>query len=106
MSRYNEKYVNKLEYPSNELKKVSHEEYIKMRDLYGAETCRLEKLFREELAHNHGMDRLPQSIQDALYSKAWEEGHAYGYDEVASHYSDMAELVIAAYIAGVKSQRS
>ena len=35
---------------------------------------------------------LSDKVFDLCYSKAWEDGHSAGYDEVASHVSDYAEF--------------
>ena len=43
------------------------------------------------LAAEHGLTDHPKL--DALYRLAWEHGHASGFDEVASYFSDFAELL-------------
>jgi predicted metal-dependent phosphoesterase TrpH len=37
-------------------------------------------------------DDLPAAAQNAIYRKAWEEGHSSGYYEVENHYSELSEL--------------
>lgn len=36
---------------------------------------------------------MQQSIFDVIYSKAYEDGHSYGHDEVVSRFSDLAYFV-------------
>jgi hypothetical protein len=53
--------------------------------------------FRSWLRIEYGTGALPSAVDNALYSKAWELGHANGYGEVAATYGDLADLVILAY---------
>lgn len=39
-------------------------------------------------------------IAARTFTFAWEQGHASGYSDVEAHYSEVADLVIAAYQAG------
>ena len=34
----------------------------------------------------------PESVQDKIYWKAWEDGHAYGLREVESYYEDLCDF--------------
>ena len=61
------------------------------RQAYGAETARLEALFRSDLEDEHGMKGHPKA--DLLFSKAWSMGHSSGYGEVANYYDDLVDLV-------------
>lgn len=59
--------------------------------------ARYEKEAREkqahklELAKEHGLADHPKL--DLLYEKAWQHGHANGWNEVAFWFEDLAELV-------------
>lgn len=46
------------------------------------------------LANRDGIDKYPQEVRDAVYSMAYEEGHAYGYEEVAIYHDRYAEFAI------------
>jgi hypothetical protein len=35
---------------------------------------------------------LNEAQHGIVYAQAWEQGHAYGYSEVESHYGDFAEM--------------
>ena len=45
----------------------------------------------------------PDSVFDAIYAKAWKDGHAFGYSEVLSHFSDLVEFV-EGILSAVKKQ--
>lgn len=53
--------------------------------------------FRSWLKHKYGTEVLPVTVEDALYSKAWDLGHANGYGEVTYSYCELADLVVLAY---------
>lgn len=36
---------------------------------------------------------LNQKARDAIYAKAWSDGHSSGYSEIEYHYIELAELV-------------
>lgn len=59
-------------------------------EAYEADINRLHQLFRSDLEHEFGMVGHPKA--DALFRLAWEHGHASGHAEVASYYSEFAEL--------------
>jgi len=61
------------------------------RAAYGAETARLEALFRSDLEDEHDMKGHPKA--NMLFSKAWSLGHSAGYSEVANYYDDLVDLV-------------
>ena len=46
------------------------------------------------LANRDGIEEYPQEVRDAVYSMAYEEGHAYGYEEVAIYHNRYAEFAI------------
>lgn len=45
-------------------------------------------------------DGLPNAVRDAVWKKAWDDGHASGIHEVEMHYEELADIVKAAYEAG------
>lgn len=49
---------------------------------------------KKKLEQNYDHE-LPDSrvIMDALYDKAWEDGHSCGLHEVESHYGELVDLV-------------
>jgi multidrug resistance efflux pump len=36
-----------------------------------------------------GLDKVQHAL---VYAQAWEQGHAYGYSEVETHYGELAQL--------------
>jgi len=50
-----------------------------------------ETKFIKELYKKHGF--VNNELNDMIYSKAYEDGHAYGWSEVESHFSNLAEFV-------------
>lgn len=46
------------------------------------------------LADKYGTADLLPGVESKIYSKAWADGHAYGFSEVEIHYSEIAELVL------------
>ena len=73
------KYRNRLEF------------FETTRDIYRAETNRLDAQFRADLEAEHGLANHPKA--DKIYSLAWEYGHSAGYIEVALYYEDLIELI-------------
>lgn len=52
----------------------------------------------ERESHKNDLEknnRLPESesVKTMLYNMAWENGHAYGLQEVEGHYIDLLDLV-------------
>ena len=48
---------------------------------------------------------IPASVASAIYSLAYEHGHASGYSEVENYYGDFAGLVRVAFEAGMHRER-
>lgn len=63
---------------------------VEAREKHDAEERRLTELFRADLEVEHGFTGHPKA--GALFSKAWDHGHAVGLHEVAFWYADLAEL--------------
>ena len=53
----------------------------------------VQKVFKDDLEFAHGVHGMKGA--DKLFQMAWEYGHADGYVNVASYYTDLAELVRA-----------
>ena len=58
---------------------------------YMCEQSRIEEQFRKELAEEFEVTDHPK--EHVLWTRAWEEGHAYGLSEIYNKYSELAELV-------------
>jgi hypothetical protein len=58
---------------------------------YYARSAALEAEFRRDLEVTY--DMVGHVKADLLYGKAYEMGHSAGFQEVASYYSDLVELV-------------
>lgn len=50
--------------------------------------------FKKDLAVENYVDDLPKEIQDKIFSKAYEDGHANGYYDIAWHYEELAEFIL------------
>jgi hypothetical protein len=51
--------------------------------------------------HEEYGEGLNEGQHEVVYSQAWQQGHAYGFSEVESHYIDLAEMA-RRVIAGLK----
>lgn len=80
-------------YPGAPMEKfrTNEEQYENKRREYNAENQRLEDLFVEDLFRHHGVENHP--LRHVVYSKAYESGHYAGHSEVASHFSDLIEII-------------
>ena len=58
---------------------------------YRQEEGRLFAKFRADLEAEYGLVGHPKA--DALFNRAWEQGHSAGFGEVATIYDDLVELV-------------
>lgn len=58
---------------------------------YQADIARLDKQFRVDLFAELGITNNPK--RDLLFEKAWDMGHASGYEEVANYALDLVELI-------------
>ena len=58
---------------------------------YGAEDRRIAEQFKADLFETLGISRHP--MREKLYSKAWSDGHASGYQEVFNCAQDLVELI-------------
>lgn len=65
-------------------------EWNEQNDRYMEDKNRLEDLFRKEAIEEVGMTGHPKA--DALYAKAYDDGHAYGFSEVIGKLDSYAEL--------------
>lgn len=72
------------------------------RDAHRADQQRLEMEFQADLIDTYETHVLPDAVQTALFDKAWSDGHASGYHEVAYHYEELATLVLMTFEAGTK----
>ena len=78
------------------------EEWEKKKAAYSAEEARLLEKFKQDALDDVGLKGHPAA--DAIYAKAWEDGHSNGYSEVYNELLDLADLADWAkpYIAVVK----
>jgi len=58
---------------------------------YNEETQKLAQEFEDDLFDEFGVSDNPK--RHKCFGLAWENGHAYGYQEVYSHFSDYVELI-------------
>jgi restriction endonuclease S subunit len=72
----------------NQIKELEREQYR----IYGEIDAEKERRFKEKLFEKHGY-KLGDPIAEKVYAKAWERGHAYGFNEVENEFDDLIELV-------------
>ncbi|AGS80939.1 hypothetical protein [Caulobacter phage Cr30] len=77
------KYINHLPYKGGD---------NQIRQAYRDENYRLEQIFKQDLEEEFDVQNNPK--KDLLFSKAWEQGHAYGFNEVYNHYIDLVDLIM------------
>ena len=65
------------------------EENQRKRKEYNQKQSELHELFRKDLIEYFDTKDYPD--EPSIFNLAWEEGHANGYHEVASHYSEIVE---------------
>lgn len=85
LKKYTEK-VNEYNIALQEYK-VEYKKYCK-------EQASLDDKFKHDLAAEYGTDKLPDNVQCLIFSKAYEDGHADGYQSVEYHYEELAEFVL------------
>jgi len=86
-------YKNTKLYPSQKIRKEESGLYKFMIDDYRSEDKRIRDEFRKDIENEYGTDTLPEEVRNAIYSFAYEKGHAYGYSEIANEYSDLMDVV-------------
>lgn len=70
----------------------SREEKSADRRVRQQEISKLEEQWQGWLASEYASD-FNLAASSIIFSEAWAEGHADGYDAVESHYNDLAEFV-------------
>jgi hypothetical protein len=63
----------------------------KVHDAYRADSNRLHQQFKNDLFEEYGVVDNPK--RELLYQKAWNLGHAYGYESVATEFGELVELI-------------
>jgi hypothetical protein len=66
--------------------------YNKHRQEYRDESNRLEAQFKTDLEEEYGVTDNPK--KDLLYSKAYDDGHSGGFNDIESSYADMVDLIL------------
>lgn len=59
---------------------------------YRNEESRLNHQFRKDCEVAFGFADFPDEVKDFIHGKAYEEGHAYGFSEIANKYYDLVEF--------------
>lgn len=85
--------IKALPYPNGS---TPREDRDAMREAYKAGVDKINREFRDYAEHMHGASHLPQSVRDAIWDKAWEDGHSSGLYNVEIHYEEVADLVLFA----------
>lgn len=82
----------KKEYPNAVIQEVLDEvAYNALRDVYNNEKNKLEAEFVNDLFEMYGVSDNPK--RGAAYAIAYEYGHAYGFSEVDSYFSNIITLI-------------
>lgn len=82
--------TSNIQYPSFAGKTVA--QIATERRDYNESIAHLEAGWKFWLAEEYAWD-LNQKARDAIYAKAWSDGHSSGYSEVEHHYLELSELV-------------
>lgn len=61
------------------------------REDYREDTNRLVSEFKKDIQAAYGIK--DEKIFNPMYNKAWEDGHASGYEEVLIHFQDLFDLM-------------
>lgn len=65
--------------------------YDAKKTAYYAEQHARQALLKRDLEEEYGLTNHPKA--DMVWGKAWEHGHSGGYNDVATWYSEFAEVV-------------
>jgi len=82
--------IKELEYPSGEM---TRDERVAKHEEYRAGVARINLEFRAYVEHVYATSSLSRSVRDALWQKAWDDGHSNGLREVELHYEDIVDIV-------------
>lgn len=85
-------YRNKL--PYERFRRDATPEQKERRDAYQAEEARLTDLFKKDLYEYCGVQNNPR--REECFSKAWEMGHASGFNDVAVCFTEIVDLICPA----------
>lgn len=75
----------KIKEAINDLKRQHLQEYRN-------EESRLVSEFFEDCEKEFGFSNFPNRVKDFIHSKAYEDGHAYGFSEIANKYGELVEF--------------
>ena len=82
----------KEEYPNAVIQEVLDEEgYKEHQKQYGEETHKLYEEFVNDLFEEFGVTDNPK--RHKAFQVAWQQGHAYGFEEVYNKFDDLVELI-------------
>ena len=70
---------------------VDEDAFRRARNEYYSEIARLSMEFKADLFEEHGVTGHPKA--EKVYSLAYDYGHAAGYEDVASHFSSLVDLI-------------
>lgn len=94
MKNIDEKYKNNLEFPEWKLRKT--EGYKPLVDAWRNEEDRLHNIFVTD-CRSYFEEELGTTLKDiawnSIFTKAWSDGHSYGYHEVFNHLVDLVSVV-------------
>ncbi len=93
-------YHSKLPYPQYRPdateRKIKAEEDSNTRDAYRKDGYRLQKIYETDLRKyiEHEIGKQLTDVQyQAIFRKAWDDGHAHGYHEVLLEASNLVDVV-------------
>ena len=74
-----------------EAKQAAVEEYKRLRDEYDKELLNINNEFRQWLFMQYGVQN--DRVNEIIYSKAWEDGHSWGYHSIAENFVDLTYFI-------------
>lgn len=81
--------INDLRLPGMEIKDKAAR--TKAREKYHADRAALTIQYKKALISEEA-SHLPEAVADAIYQKAWNDGHDNGYYEVFNNFVELVEL--------------
>jgi hypothetical protein len=83
--------VDAIDIPAGDTREERIQAWHERRDVTGS----LEREWAWWLASTY-LPGVASVVADAVFAKAWDDGHAEGYYSVESHYEDLSDLVMFA----------
>lgn len=93
------------EYPKHAYGHPRPKDFDAKRKAYTVREGEIRTQFAVDLAQQYLPPELSKRVTDAVFWKAWEDGHASGYRSVEDIYEDLAELATLVFEEGVQHEK-